>query len=37
MAWQGSVKADKIEGTFTWRKSGQTSITYTFTGSEIKK
>ncbi len=35
MAWQGSVTGDKIEGTFTWRKSGQISVTYKFTGTEI--
>lgn len=36
MAWQGSVKGDKIEGTCVWRKGGQGAINYTFKGTEIK-
>ena len=34
--WVGSVKGEVIEGTFVWSKAGQTSITYTFTGT-LKK
>jgi hypothetical protein len=37
MAWQGSVKGDKIEGSCVWRKTGQASINYTFTGTIVKE
>ena len=36
MAWQGTVKGNKIEGTCIWRKKGQEPIHYTFSGTEIK-
>jgi len=36
MAWQGTVKGDKIEGNCTWRKPGQDAIRYSFSGTELK-
>ena len=37
MAWQGTVKGDKIEGTCIWRKIGhEPPVKYTFAGTEVK-
>jgi hypothetical protein len=34
--WEGSVKGDKITGTFIWSKEGQDPIIYTYAGNMKK-
>jgi hypothetical protein len=34
--WEGSVKGDKITGTFIWSKEGQDPIIYTYEGNMKK-